>query len=83
MNALSRSNKHWMTLVGALLGLAIIAGLFFGAKYVPADALDRMGGSLPLPLFTFIIAIVDGFNPCNLFVLTLLLGFLVSASKSR
>jgi len=65
------------------LALAIIAAFFFGSKYIPTDALDRMGGSLPLPLFTFIIAIVDGFNPCNLFVLTLLLGFLVSASSSR
>jgi len=42
-----------------------------------------LGYSLPLPLFTFFIALIDGFNPCNLFVLTVLLGLLVSASHSR
>ncbi len=36
-----------------------------------------------MPIFTFGIALIDGFNPCNLFVLTLLLGLLVSASHSR
>ena len=61
----------------------LVVGLFFLAKYIPQDALKKMGLTLPLPVFTFMIAIVDGFNPCNLFVLTLLLGFLVSASHSK
>jgi len=65
------------------VSVVIIIVLFFLLKYVPNDALKRMGLTLPLPVFTFIIAIVDGFNPCNLFVLTLLLGFLISASHSK
>lgn len=75
--------KHCKTWVGIIIAAAAIAVLFFAADLVPMNALEELGGSLPLPLFTFIIALVDGFNPCNLFVLTLLLGFLVSASTSR
>jgi cytochrome c biogenesis protein CcdA len=73
---------RYVFLVSGIVAFIVI-GLFLGAQNVPPDALERMGTKLPLPLFTFIIALVDGFNPCNLFVLTLLLGFLVSASKSR
>ena len=62
---------------------AVIIALFFITKNISADALKNLGFSIPLPLFTFIIAIVDGFNPCTLFVLTLLLGLLVSVSHSR
>jgi cytochrome c biogenesis protein CcdA len=73
---------RYVFLVGGIVALIIIA-LFLGAQHVPPDSLEQLGTKLPLPLFTFVIAIIDGFNPCNLFVLTLLLGFLVSASKSR
>lgn len=73
---------RWIMLFGAIVAIVLIA-LFIGLQHVPPGALKQLGVKLPLPLFTFIVAIVDGFNPCNLFVLTLLLGFLVSASKSR
>ncbi len=39
-------------------------------------------GNLPLFFSTFIIAFVDGFNPCSLWVLTFLLGF-VAMTGSR
>ena len=67
----------------AAISFLVVAAFFAIAKYIPMDALERMGMELPLPLFTFIIGLVDGFNPCNIFVLTMLLGFLVSASSSR
>jgi len=73
---------RYVFLVGGIVAFIVLA-LFLGAAKVPPDSLKQLGLSLPLPLFTFVIALVDGFNPCNLFVLTLLLGFLVSASKSR
>ncbi|GFE57543.1 thioredoxin family protein [Geobacter sp. AOG1] len=42
------------------------------------------GGSISLPLFTFIIAGADSFNPCAFFVLFFLLSLLVHArSRSR
>ena len=47
---------------------------FFGAEFNTADA--------PLLLSTFIISFIDGFNPCSLWVLTLLLGIVV-LSKDR
>jgi len=79
---LFRKEKRKKFLIIGLILLGIV-GFFFLAKYVSADGLKEMGLVLPLPVFTFVIALVDGFNPCNLFVLTLLLTLLVSASHSR
>ncbi|MCP3683979.1 MAG: hypothetical protein GY861_14960 [bacterium] len=44
---------------------------------------ESVGSILPLPIFTFLIAIVDGFNPCNLFILTLLLSLMLTEAHSR
>ena len=82
-NKAESANKNTPPWLIALITAVVLIALFVGAKHVPPDALKQMGVALPLPLFTFIIAIVDGFNPCNLFVLTLLLGFLISSSHSR
>lgn len=69
----------------------IIAGIVFTfiiafyilTKNVSPDALKIIGGSIPLPLFTLIIGFVDGFNPCNLFVLTMLLSLILTEAQSR
>jgi len=68
-----------------IIGISIIAliGFFILTKNISSDFLKQIGYTLPLPLFTFLIALVDGFNPCNIFVLTFLLGLLVSVSHSR
>ncbi len=68
-----------------IIGIAVLAliGFFILAKNISPDFLKSIGYNLPLPIFTFFIALIDGFNPCNLFVLTFLLGLLVSASHSR
>jgi len=68
-----------------IIGISIIAliGFFILAKNISSDFLKQAGYKLPLPLFTFLIALIDGFNPCNIFVLTFLLGLLVSVSHSR
>lgn len=73
-------NKKFLFAGLVLVGIIIF---FFLTKMASSSFLNELGLVLPLPLFTFIIALVDGFNPCNLFVLTLLLGLLVSASHSR
>jgi len=65
------------------LSIGFLAGFFAVAKIVSPDFLKEMGYTLPLPLFTFMIAVVDGFNPCNMFVLTFLLALMVSVSHSR
>jgi len=77
---MNENRKKFIT-IGIIL-VAIVA-FFFLAKYISTDWLKNLGLSLPLPVFTFLIALVDGFNPCNLFILTLLLTLLVSASHSR
>lgn len=38
---------------------------------------------MPLPVFTGLLALIDGFNPCNLFILTLLASLMLSESHSR
>ncbi len=66
----------------AAAAVFLIAFYIF-SKSISLDFLESVGYSLPLPLFTFFIALIDGFNPCNIFVLTVLLGLLVSVSDSR
>lgn len=68
-----------------IIGLVLIGviGFFILAKNISVDWLKALGLSLPLPVFTFVIALIDGFNPCNLFILTLLLSLLISASHSK
>ena len=65
------------------VSLIFLIGFFILAKNISPTFLEKTGYFLPLPVFTFFIALIDGFNPCNLFVLTFLLGLLVSVSHSR
>ncbi|MBL7148132.1 MAG: hypothetical protein ISS82_04875 [Nanoarchaeota archaeon] len=66
-----------------LIAVLFLFGFFILAKNISPEFLEKIGYGLPLPVFTFFIALIDGFNPCNLFVLTFLLGLLISASHSR
>jgi len=69
-----------------LVAGVVVVGLilfFILAKNVSSDYLEKTGHQLPLPIFTFLIAIVDGFNPCNMFVLTCLMALLVATSSAR
>jgi len=70
-------------LVIALLLALIIVAFFILASYADPDYFKEMGLVMPLPLFTFVIAIIDGFNPCTMWVLTFLLVLLVSVSENR
>ena len=65
-------------IVAFCLGLGLIA-LFFVVKNVSPDYFKQIGFDMALPLFTFLIAIVDGFNPCTLWVLSFLLVLLISS----
>ncbi len=77
---LTENQKNYLIIGVSLL---FLIGFFVFAKNISPEALENLGYNLPLPLFTFFIALIDGFNPCNLFVLTFLLGLLISASNSR
>ena len=65
------------------VSIILLTGFFIFAVNIDSSALENLGYSLPLPLFTLFIALIDGFNPCNMFVLTVLLAILISASASR
>ena len=69
-------------IVASIIIIAIIA-FFFLAKRVDPEYFRKLGLVMPLPLFTFIIALIDGFNPCTMWVLTFLLVLLISVSHSR
>jgi len=76
-----RSRMRDLIVVGvSFLSLSIF---FVAAKNISPDFLEKAGYSLPLPVFTFIIGFLDGFNPCNMFVLTCLLTLLISSSASK
>jgi len=76
-------NAPKKTIIAIIIIMTALLGFFILAKQISPELLKNLGINLPLPVFTLIIALIDGFNPCNLFVLTLLLGLLVSASHSR
>jgi len=65
------------------IAFIVLVGFFVFAKNINTNALKDLGGTLPLPLFTLIIGLIDGFNPCNLFILTLLVSLMLSESHSR
>lgn len=65
------------------VSIVVLLVAFLLTKNVTPGALEEIGGMLPLPLFTLLIALVDGFNPCNLFVLTMLISLMLTESHSR
>lgn len=77
---MKKINKKLIILFTTIIILVIF---FVLAKYFSPEYLKGLGLALPLPVFTFLIAITDGFNPCNLFVLTLLISLLLTESHSR
>jgi cytochrome c biogenesis protein CcdA len=70
-------------LATALVIVAAIMAFFVVAQNADPEYLKGIGLVLPLPYFTFLIAIIDGFNPCTMWVLTFLLVLLISVSESR
>jgi cytochrome c biogenesis protein CcdA len=67
----------------AFIIVAALVAFFFLAKQASPEYFRELGLVLPLPLFTLLIAIIDGFNPCTMWVLTFLLVLLLSVSHSR
>jgi cytochrome c biogenesis protein CcdA len=66
------------------LGIVVVIIIFFAlAGQADPEYFRELGLVMPLPLFTFVIAIIDGFNPCTMWVLTFLLVLLISVSESR
>jgi len=55
-------------LIGILLALFVII-LFYLSQHLPTTEILSFEGQFSFPVFTFIIALLDGFNPCALAVL--------------
>lgn len=70
-------------LIIAISTLVVLVFFFFFTKSLSVTSLNDLGLMMPLPLFTLLIGLVDGFNPCNLFVLTMLLSMMLAESHSR
>ena len=80
LDPLSEGQKNFIVV---FIAAAFLVGFFIIASSISSQFLREMGYQLPLPVFTFFIALVDGFNPCNMFVLTFLMALIVSTSHSR
>jgi len=70
-------------IITAIFAIAFLVTLFFLTKNADPEYFKNLGLTLSLPLFTFLIAIIDGFNPCTMWLLTFLLVLLISVSESR
>jgi len=70
-------------IITAVFSIAILVTLFFLTKNANPEYFRNLGLTLSLPLFTFLIATIDGFNPCTMWILTFLLVLLISVSGSR
>jgi cytochrome c biogenesis protein CcdA len=67
----------------ALVIVSVILLLFVLAQSADPEYFRELGLVMPLPYFTFLIAIIDGFNPCTMWVLTFLMTLLISVSGNR
>jgi len=63
--------------------LAILIILFIVLSLINQESIKNLASSLPLPVLTILVGLLDGFNPCTFFVFGLILSLLVSVSDSR
>lgn len=77
---IEKKRKDYLVVAGTMI---VIVVFFIFAKTVSSVSIEKAGYALPLPLFTLIIGLLDGVNPCNMFVLTCLMALLVSTSHSK
>jgi len=74
-------NKRRLIISISLLATIIL--LFIILSLVNQDSIKNLANSMPLPILTIIVGLLDGFNPCTFFVFGLILSLLVSVSDSR
>jgi cytochrome c biogenesis protein CcdA len=65
------------------LAVIIIVAFYFFVDTLEVGAVTTLGEGLPLIVTTVLIAFVDGFNPCNIFVLGMLLLILLQEGQGR
>jgi glutaredoxin/ABC-type polysaccharide/polyol phosphate export permease len=72
-------HRHWLA---GLIALIIIS-LFIIVTLTPETVIKNFASSLPFPIFVFIIALADGFNPCAFTVLVILLSLLTYTKDKK
>jgi glutaredoxin len=72
------SDRYWASGFIAL----VIMLFFILAVTTPVSVIERFAKKFPFPVFVFVIALADGFNPCAFTVLIVLLS-LLTHTKSR
>lgn len=71
--------RYWYSGLVAI----IILTVFVFVLMVPESVIAGFAGTMPFWLFTFIIAIADGFNPCAFTVLFILLSLLTYTKNKK
>ncbi|MFH1316755.1 MAG: glutaredoxin family protein [Candidatus Woesearchaeota archaeon] len=71
--------RYW---ISGLIAVIIIS-LFAFILFVPEAVISDFANNLPFPLFVFVIALADGFNPCAFTVLFILLSLLTYTKRKR
>ena len=74
------NKKRLIISISLLVGIILI---FIILSLINQDSIKNFAGSLPLPILTVFVGLLDGFNPCTFFVFGLILSLLVSVSDSR
>ncbi|MEA3254655.1 MAG: hypothetical protein U9Q22_02350 [Candidatus Altiarchaeota archaeon] len=70
--------RYW---IAGFTGILIVS-FFVLAVTTPEEMIEKFARGFPLPVFVFIIALADGFNPCAFTVLIVLLS-LLTHTRSR
>lgn len=70
--------RYWIV---GFMGILIVS-LFVLVVTTPEEMIEKFARGFPLPVFVFIIALADGFNPCAFTVLLVLLS-LLTHTRSR
>lgn len=77
----TKVKKRFM--IGTFIATLIVA-LFYLAQSMPKQSILTFAEQFSFPIFTFILALLDGFNPCAFAVLAVLLSLLIySKSKGK
>lgn len=78
--ALFRKKIKARFMVGAGLATLIVI-LFYISQHIPSSHIVQFAGQFSFPVFTIVIALLDGFNPCAFAVLAILLSLLIYAKS--
>lgn len=78
---LAPGNKKRLWLSGLAASLILSTFLLLGV--LPDETVQAYAKRLPYPLFVFVIALADGFNPCAFTVLVILLSLLTYTRRRK